>query len=168
MRFILLIFCSALALSLYGQRPQSFPRDSTLKKASLIALVNKEPSIDGVTECTIIRSFKITKPMEDHFLLRFEDDLGYQDGAVCLIYANDDGSPSRYYVDKHSRIVKREDSERDIAFLLSVLPCVDPKLKAKRPCHRIYRPVCGCDSKTYDACEAINNGVVIFSKGECK
>jgi len=47
--------------------------------------------------------------------------------------------------------------------------CIDPsKIDLKLPCNKMYKPVCGCDHKTYgNECEARRNGVIDFTDGPC-
>ncbi len=48
--------------------------------------------------------------------------------------------------------------------------CIDEsKIDATKPCVKIYRPVCGCDTKTYgNECEAEKAGVTKWTQGKCK
>lgn len=47
--------------------------------------------------------------------------------------------------------------------------CIDEsKIDEDALCSMLYRPVCGCDKKTYDnACAAEKSGVTSWKEGEC-
>ena len=48
--------------------------------------------------------------------------------------------------------------------------CIDPsRINEDAICIEIYKPVCGCDGKTYgNSCVADNAGVTSYKDGECK
>ena len=48
--------------------------------------------------------------------------------------------------------------------------CTDPARKTPNVmCASVFQPVCGCDKRTYsNECEARKNGVLKWTRGECK
>jgi hypothetical protein len=47
--------------------------------------------------------------------------------------------------------------------------CIDQsKVNPDAMCYQVYKPVCGCDNKTYsNDCEARKSGVTSWKEGEC-
>jgi|GEM_PF-6498020 len=173
--FVFIIF-SLFAFAGYSQYSlmRLAPLDSvTVRNAGLIALVRIDEMNDEFVDCHLKMHFKEGLCVTDfEFLLRVKDNrFNFNYGGDYLVFANKD-EDCTYYIDKNSRIIPADECDSDIAFLKSVLPCTSPKLKESLKhwdCHRDLRPVCGCDSVTYDnTCEAVKKGVVIFTLGACK
>jgi hypothetical protein len=170
------IFFSLITCAGYCQySPSRFvPLDSaTVKNAGLIALVRIDEMNDEYVDCHLKMHFKEGLCVTDfEFLLRVKGDrYNFNYGSDYLVFANKD-EDCTYYIDKNSRIIPADKCDKDIAFLKSLLPCTNPKMKESLThwaCHRDLRPVCGCDSVTYDnTCEAVKKGVMIFTLGACK
>jgi hypothetical protein len=121
----LLFFCACSSRPA-SPKPIAALDSMTVKSAAYIGLVKMQTPVDDLIECTIIDSLKGGKSLDDHFLLRVGDDhLDFLEGDICLVRAEEhDGL--KYYVDKDSRILREEDSEKDIAYLRSMLACFDP------------------------------------------
>jgi hypothetical protein len=63
------------------------------------------------------------------------------------------------------------DCDKDSFCLFEGGKCVGPGVCAPKPevCFDLYKPVCGCDGKTYsNTCDACANGMSILHQGECK
>jgi hypothetical protein len=143
-----------------------------VSNAALIALVRIDELDDEFVACHLKTHFKGLCLTDFEFWLRVTSGpFNFNYGSDYLVFAKKD-KDCTYYIDKSSRIIRADESNNDIAFLKSVLPCKDTKMKLSLKnwaCNRGLKPVCGCDSVTYvNTCEALKNGVMIFTLGQCK
>lgn len=62
---------------------------------------------------------------------------------------------------------EKKTDNQDIA--TSADECIDLAKMSKRPCPQIYKPVCGCNNKTYsNACAAQVAGLLSYTDGACE
>lgn len=149
------------------------PLDSlTIARSTFIGLVTVNKQVGDKIYGSLRIGFKGGKCLDRSVTVKvYGAEFYFEDGETYLIYAGRE-EQCLWYVDRKCRVIKDENADKDIQLLLNTLPCYDQKVKdemAATACHRIFTPVCGCNNVTYgNECEALKNGIVVFSIGECK
>lgn len=148
MKALAIVAFILLPINGIGQQSREVGIDSALvRNSDLVALVK----IQDVTDKIYLKLemlFKGACVRENELVLSHNDfNENFSHNTEYLLFAKADNN-CHVYFDNESRLIEKAEGEKDVNFLLSILPCADLRVKEKysgTPCHRNLSPVCGCD-----------------------